>query len=1381
MDEELTPTGANAQAIEDAEFIRSRLQQQQQAASQGTAEVTEEQTPTDHLMVDGQDLRNHPEYDELRLDIPWSEEEANGEYPAEIYDRVGYHDRWQDRVKSFGQEVGPDSRVDPIDNPRAIWLRRKHALTKEGDAGIESVNAIKKGGLKLVSSVLTAPERYLDMASGEMQNVGGKMIDKRTGKPYKPDWDPLGKVKNPWTNSWWGTLAEMGTHYGVGGRWASKLPGVAGLPLTQKAMVAEGIVAALSENSQNDNLTGQIAERVPWTREVFLGLASEDTDHPLVLTFKNVLEEMSLAKLFGTVASKFGQGEYALKKADDVDAQIKEKGELELKEELEFDNAQRIYEIDRQLGGDVVDVDVIPPPKELPGGTTKQLSPYVQKQLAAGASKNKSGFRGHKNKPLAQPGQGSPTSRGKAFDIHRQMNRGDDWGNDIGSTDSVMTPVQAQRGAETSGFTPKFLKDKAKELLTDSRYEELIKEAKTNRVPISQLFGPAMERVQEIMGRHSTAIDTEDFWKPILDMKPAQTGEGILSENLKYWSVEQTLVADLVNGALFKELRNLNMAARELSDATDVFARDGLMDSVRDRLTFGLANAKRSRYLSSTEFAKFKGLNAAPLTPKAIKEIKKRTVQLHTESKEAVDMLMDLLKKGETDELAEAVMEVFSMNNKIQNWMDIDKWMKQKIIGGEFKGKVETGVLVRELQGVFVNSILSGPKTPIRAVIGTTGNAYMNSLHSLIGATMRAPFTGDFRLLQASARNTYGMFEILPDSWKVFKANLNGNFGKKVDNIETRFSQKQRLSDQKMAAYEQWAFSDRGKWNHRMAFNIANVGRRLNDSRFAAWSSRVLASTDETFKYIMAKARSKELAFTSVYDEVSNGKFTEITPEMLKAAEDMHYSRYIDEAGDLDISKDLFLQKKFKEVTLTEDLSGLAQRLEDVFSKTPWARPFFLFARTGVNGLRMNAKNTPLLGALIKESRDILMHSGDDFTELAMKYGIDNADDLARQKNLILGRQAMGISIVMMANQKYMEGGLTGSGPANRSQRKLWEESGKWQRNTIDIGGVRVGYETFEPYNTILSTIANIGDNMQVMGPEWAQDQFGRVAFAITASIPDVVNKSYMQGLTQLVDVFNPTSRNIGRIAGNILNNSVPLSSLRNEMSKLINPRMRELNKDLWDSIRNRNLALEHLAPGSGPLEELPLKYDLLNGEPIRDWNFMERMWNATSPVSLSLKQGPGRTLLINSQYDQRMSVLQAPNNGPSLARESTVRSLFEKAIGEYRDEQGRSLEKILDQLAEQPAIIASVEEMHNDMRKGDWNMDPMKSYNHNKVIKYHFEKARKKAWAKVVREGHPDVLRVIKEHKDQNIETFRKRQATRPTNTQQQQVEEVLNLQRLN
>ena len=55
----------------------------------------------------------------------------------------------------------------------------------------------------------------------------------------------------------------------------------------------------------------------------------------------------------------------------------------------------------------------------------------------------------------------------------------------------------------------------------------------------------------------------------------------------------------------------------------------------------------------------------------------------------------------------------------------------------------------------------------------------------------------------------------------------------------------------------------------------------------------------------MVRARSKELAFREAWDAVTdNGtKYTNITPELLDAAENMHFSRMFDEFGDLDISK----------------------------------------------------------------------------------------------------------------------------------------------------------------------------------------------------------------------------------------------------------------------------------------------------------------------------------------------------------------------------------------------------------------------------------------------------------------------------------------------
>ena len=1348
MEEDLIPSGENELLKEGIDVTRSVINElYPDKESQGTQQET---TPapeptTDHLMVDGQDLSNHPHFERLRLDIPYKDDEG----------KPGYYEKYPEIYGNYTK----------LEAAR-IFMERQHALSEEGNVGIELSNSIKKGGLDLVSSVLTAPERALDMVTGQMtRGESGEIIDKRTGKPYRPDWDPLGNVTDMHQNSWWGKLAQAATHYGIGRAWAARLPGVAQLNLTQKAMVAEGIVAGVSEYSQGDNVSGQIVKELPWTENVFGALATNDHDHPLLLTFKNVVEEMSFAKVFGFIAGKFGGddgAQYALRKADDVDAQIKEKAQLELEEETAFDLEFRKTQIDRQLGGDVVDVDVLPDPKEIGGVPVRELPP--------GRTKQSSGFRGHKNKPYAQPGQGSPSSTGKAFDIHQQMNRMDDWGNDIGSTDSVMTPAWAQRTATTAEQGTKYLKIKAKELLGDSKYQDLIKEAKKNQLRFHEVFEPAFKRYQEIMGRHATAVDTEDFWKPIIDEMPFQTGSGASTPNYEAWAMENVVLADLVNGALFKELRNLNIAARQLRNTSDVFAKDGLMDSVKDRLTFGLANVKRSRYLISTEFSKLRGPTGT-LSAKAKKAIKERTVQLHTESKEAVDRMMELLKNGKTDELAETVMDVFSMQNKIQNWMDFDKWMHQKIVGGEFDGQVKTGAWVKELQGVFINSILSGPKTPLRAIIGTTSNAYLNSMHNLLGASTRILWTGDFRSAQIASQNTFGMLEIIPDAWKVFKTSWNSNFGKNISNLETRFSSKQRLNDQKFAAYGQWA-EDKGSLGEKAAFRVANMGRWLNDRRWATWSPRVLATTDETFKYIMAKARSKELAFASVYDEVAQGQFKEITPELLKAAEDTHYNRYIDEDGVLDITRDPYLQQKFKEVTLTTELQGKAKALDKLFNQFPSIKPFFLFARTGVNGLTLNVKNTPLLGALVNESRDILMANPDDLASV-FKYGIQNADDLVRAKNLIIGRQAMGSAVVTMAAQKYLAGQMTGSGPANRQQRALWRDT-KWERNTITLGGVRVGFDTFEPYNLVLQTICNIGDNMQLMGTDWGEDALRRVAFSIGASIPEIASKSYLAGIMQLVDIFT-TDRAPGRIAGNILNNTIPMAGMRNEVGKILNPRMRELSKSLGDAVRNRNLALEHLAVG--PIEELPLKYDLLTGEPLRDWNFMERMFNAVSPISLSLAESPGRTLLWNSQYDLRMSILSTPNNGPSLAKEPKVRSMFAKEIGLWRDEKGRSLQQILDHYSELPQIQASLAEMHKDQRAGDYDIEPL-NYHHNTKIKALFKKARNAAWNKVTKSGDADVLRVLDDHKQRRKKNTDAGRKSNPRNTQREKVQEVLSLQ---
>ena len=71
--------------------------------------------------------------------------------------------------------------------------------------------------------------------------------------------------------------------------------GAAGMVGPGKIALAEGITAAVSEYSQDDNVTGQIVKKLPWTKAVFGAIATGDDDHPLLLTFKNVIEEMGIA------------------------------------------------------------------------------------------------------------------------------------------------------------------------------------------------------------------------------------------------------------------------------------------------------------------------------------------------------------------------------------------------------------------------------------------------------------------------------------------------------------------------------------------------------------------------------------------------------------------------------------------------------------------------------------------------------------------------------------------------------------------------------------------------------------------------------------------------------------------------------------------------------------------------------------------------------------------------------------------------------------------------------------------------------------------------------------------------------------------------------
>ena len=166
---------------------------------------------------------------------------------------------------------------------------------------------------------------------------------------------------------------------------------------------------------------------------------------------------------------------------------------------------------------------------------------------------------------------------------------------------------------------------------------------------------------------------------------------------------------------------------------------------------------------------------------------------------------------------------------------------------------------------------------------------------------------------------------------------------------------------------------------------------------------------------------------------------------------------------------------------------------------------------------------------------------------------------------------------------------------------------------------------------------------------------------------------------------------------------------------------MREIGSGIDQSIRNRNLIMEHFAGQ----KELPIKYDLLNGKPLKDHDFLTRAFNAFSPVNLSLDQGPGRQMLYDSGYDLRKSTYYAPD-GTNLTDLPKVRSKFQEAIGI------QNLERELDKLSKNPKILASIEKMYEDIRFGKRGQYDSRDYYHNIVIKRLFDRARRVAWSNI-------------------------------------------------
>ena len=1147
------------------------------------------------------------------------------------------------------------------------------------------------GGLQdTASSLITLPERIIDFFSGEMGE------EAKTEEGYKAEWDDwfVNDEKPIETKTWWGGLVRGVTHVGTTLA-ATGGTGVFAKGASLGTRLASGALSGarfdlISKTSQDDNVSGMLKEKIPF---LDTPLATKDTDHPMMKTFKNVVEGMGIGLVFDGVYEglKYGikseVGQQTIKGAKAKGKKVISAAEAQWKNRNKSVNSQKVQKAKEQV--------------------------------------KKTEYGAFKNEKISDPWQGTAFSNETAQTIRKGLKDiGSKWGAEEGTTGSFLSNVEVDNIARSSKEARKTVRQVLNKAYSQNKISQLEETAARQGKSLEELVEFDVELSQRIYeGRNTSDLTPAEFWADITKQKFKAEGDA----SYEFVRPEFANTIDLINGSLLSDIRALGHVGRELEDIVDIRDVDGPAQQLVEKFIAGL----RIRKQMKAEWSQM-GRDLDQRVPRAkIDEAVNADVQ---QSIDAFRMALAMAPEDGGDDLFKTIFEGISMAKDIHTLEDFDAFMRQKLKGGTFKGgEKKTGALIREMGTMFTHSVLSGPKTAVRAIMGTSTATFTRPMSMAIGGAMR----GDWATSRAALASLNAMREAVPESFELFKRRLNAYWAGDISTMKTRYIERTKADDQ-WQMYGHWA-ETRGTKSDKLTYRMANLVRGANDNRFLTYSTKIMAATDDAFGLLIGRARAREKAFLKAADELPDGNFVDLDAKFFKRMEDDFNAQIFDADGNI---TDAAAAYSKKEATLTQDLTGFTKKLETAFNETPWARPFFLFARTGINGLALTAKHTPGLNFLVKEWNDIAFAKpGDDLLPLK-NYGIETVQDLMNAKAVQQGRLALGSSAIFMASKAYLNGGLHGNGPTDRQKRQAWIDAG-WKPRTLRIGNIWVNYDAFEPYNQILALVGDIGDHQELMGEEWAEDNLLKLSMALAGTI---TSKSYLAGLQSFVDLFSGQPGQQQRIIASLMNNTLPLSSLRNEIGKVLTPYTRELGSDIESSIRNRNLISENIA-----FDPLPIKYDILTGKPIKDHNFMTRMFNAVSPVNFNLDYSPGRELLFNSGYDLRTSTYSAPD-GTNLKDSPKVRSMYQRAIGE------QNLLRELDKMANDPAIQASLAEMNRERRNGNKSTEP-RSFPHYKRIAKLLDKAKKRAWAKIKKEN--DVQKLIIEERNQKLQN---RQANKRT-----------------
>ena len=485
---------------------------------------------------------------------------------------------------------------------------------------------------------------------------------------------------------------------------------------------------------------------------------------------------------------------------------------------------------------------------------------------------------------------------------------------------------------------------------------------------------------------------------------------------------------------------------------------------------------------------------------------------------------------------------------------------------------------------LFINSILSSPITHQVNMISTALNTAVRPLQKVVGGVAER----DPAIIKRAIKDLYYLTTAsLESMYMAGRAFMN--------NANIIDSANQTVDMSKLNAID---VSERG-------FGIKAI------HGFYTLPQRFLMAEDEFFKQVNFRAfiraeiweRASKMKFKNndKYNKYIEGEFKKIINVVNK--ESM--------LGKL-TKQNALLYKKARqyaqEATFTEDLmKGTSGKfIQDAVNDQPLLRQIIPFVRTPLNLIKQFGKSFPLTPYLAKSK--LLKENFAFVKEQAEELASSDASVRAIAKGrTITGGMfwGVGITAAFSLNDPTARVAITGGLPANKAAREKLLATGflpysfrlRVKEEDIEKYGLEgkgyeviphpefpdvkyvrgadgklaykyVSYKRLDPFAMYLSTSADLAKVTGLLGEEAQLEKDSLYQVAMAAMYNNLADKSYLRGITELVQVMRNESSLNGYLMNRLATLAVPLSGLQKNVKTAI-------NSGLFDEDKSGNIRMD--------------------------------------------------------------------------------------------------------------------------------------------------------------------------------------------------------------